>query len=63
MYTVTYRVLEVNMYSGTGSRTPSVDSHYDTIGCVVACDHSFPISVYVFPSSLLKRKRKEKYLF
>ena len=46
-------------YSGTGSRAPSVDSHYDTTGCVVACDHCLPISVYVFPPLSFRKKRKK----
>ena len=46
-------------YSGTGSRAPSVDSHYDTTGCVVACDHCLPISVYVFPPLSFQKKRKK----
>lgn len=46
-------------YSGTGSRAPSVDSNYDTNGCVAACDHCLPISVYLFPPSLFKRKGKK----
>ena len=34
-----------------------MDSHYDTIGCVVACDHSFPISVCL---SLLSFEKEEE---
>ena len=46
-------------YSDTDSRASSVGSPYDTIGYVVACDHVLPISLYVFPPSLLKRKGKK----